>query len=62
MGTGVGGGGGGGGGNGKQTPERSGARTHVRWLFTLRLGRYTPMHSSAHGGLTRSGSVFSRLT
>lgn len=25
-------------------------------------GRYTPMHSSAHGGLTRSGSMFSRLT
>lgn len=49
-------------GNGKQTPERSGACTHVPRLFTLRLGRYTPMHSSAHGGLTRSGSVIPRLT
>lgn len=49
------------GGNGKQL-ERSEACTHVCWLFTLRLGRYTPMHSSAHGGLTRSGSMFSRLT
>lgn len=36
---------------------------HTRALAVyIGLGRYTPMHSSAHGGLTRSGSMFSRLT
>lgn len=35
---------------------------HTRALAVyIGLGRYTPMHSSAHGGLTRSGSMFSRL-
>ncbi len=36
---------------------------HTRALAVyIGLGRYTPMHSNAHGGLTRSGSMFSRLT
>lgn len=48
-------------GNGKQLQRRGGMHTRARGVY-IGPGRYTPMHSSAHGGLTRSGSMFSRLT
>lgn len=36
---------------------------HTRALAVYTgVGRYTAMHSCTHGGLTRSGSMFSRLT
>lgn len=45
----------------KAALEEGGMHTRVLAVY-IGPGRYTPMHSSAHGGLTRSGSMFSRLT
>lgn len=48
-------------GNGKQLFEEGAMHTRVPAVY-IGLRRHLRMHSSAHGGLTRSGSTFSRLT
>lgn len=45
----------------KAALEEAGMHTRALAVYTG-VGRYTGMHSSTHGGLTRSGSMFSRLT
>ena len=49
------------GGKWKTALEERAIQTRVLGVY-IGLGRYTPMHSSAHGGLTRSGFMLSRLT